>query len=108
MKRSYNLVSDEARRLLIEKITEQKMTIRAASKDLGIKYENAKAIFRTWRLQKRSTKMKNKRRRLLYVSESDIKASAVQTPDTPSVDLLKEPFSGYKLLTEAQYMRPLP
>jgi hypothetical protein len=78
------------------------MTIRAASKELGIKYENAKAIFRTWRLQKRTIKMKNKRRRLLYIPEPMAKpTSTLLRQETTSVDLLKEPSSGYKLLTEA-------
>ena len=48
---------------LVKLISEEKMTIRDASKRLNINYENAKAIYRTFRMQKRIVKIKYRRSR---------------------------------------------
>ena len=49
-KRSYTKVKDTERRELIA-LLDQNMSIKDASDQMGIKYENAKAIFRVYRLE---------------------------------------------------------
>lgn len=48
---------------LVKLISEEKMTIRDAAKRMNINYENAKAIYRTFRMQKRIVKIKYRRSR---------------------------------------------
>jgi len=43
-------------------IAQQKITIRDAAKKLDINYENAKAIYRTFRMHKRINKIKYRRK----------------------------------------------
>jgi hypothetical protein len=58
MSREYKKVNDELRMELIKMVSEDKISIRNSSVALGINYENAKAIYRCFRLQKRVTKVK--------------------------------------------------
>ena len=50
MTRTYSQVNDPMRYGLIKLISEEKMTIRDAAKKMNINYENAKAIYRTFRM----------------------------------------------------------
>ena len=61
MTRTYSQVGDQLRLDLVKLIAEQKFTIRDAAKQLEINYENAKAIYRTFRMQKRINKIKYRR-----------------------------------------------
>ena len=61
MKRNYAKVNDKMRYDLIKLIANQKLTIRDAAKQLDLNYENAKAIYRTYRLNKRINKIKFRR-----------------------------------------------
>ena len=61
MTRSYSQVDDQLRFDLVKLIAEQKLTIRDAAKQLDINYENAKAIYRTFRMHKRINKIKYRR-----------------------------------------------
>ena len=54
-KRPYTKVTDQQRTQLID-LLDQNMSIKDASDTMGINYENAKAIFRVYRLEKRKTK----------------------------------------------------
>ena len=49
-KRAYTKVTDEQRLELI-RLLDQNMSIKDASDQMGINYENAKAIFRVYRLE---------------------------------------------------------
>ena len=48
---------------LVKLISEEKMTIRDAAKQMNINYENAKAIYRTFRKSNRIIKINYRRRR---------------------------------------------
>ena len=54
-KRAYTKVTDEKRLELID-LLNQNMSIKEASDQMGINYENAKAIYRVYRLEQRKTK----------------------------------------------------
>lgn len=53
-KRSYTRVNDKQRIELID-LLEREMSIKEASDRMGINYENAKAIYRIYRLERRKT-----------------------------------------------------
>ena len=55
VRREYTLVSNEKRAELIALLNNNN-NIRSAAEQVGIKYENAKAIYRTYRLQNRVRK----------------------------------------------------
>ena len=55
LKRPYTKVTDEKRLELID-LLNQNMSIKEASDQMGINYENAKAIYRVYRLEQRKTK----------------------------------------------------
>ncbi len=57
-RRTYDRVSDDQRVRLLKLLSEQ-MTIKQAAESLGINYENAKSIYRAWRLENRSLKKKS-------------------------------------------------
>jgi hypothetical protein len=50
MTRTYTQVGNKVRAALIQLLEEEKLTIRDASKQMNLNYENAKAIYRTYRL----------------------------------------------------------
>ena len=54
-KRGYNRVTNEQRVVLLD-LLDRNMSIRQAASQLGINYENAKSIYRIYRLQNRKTK----------------------------------------------------
>lgn len=56
MKRQYKKVSDTKREQLIECIRQRDITIKEAAEACGINYENAKAIARVFRKEKRVSK----------------------------------------------------
>mgnify|MGYP006893408301 CR=1 FL=1 len=58
--RRYKLVGNELRYQLIINITEKEMSIKDAAKKTGINYENAKAIYRTYKLEGRQVKKASK------------------------------------------------
>ena len=58
--RRYQLVGNELRHQLIAMITEMNMSITDAAIKCGINYENAKAIYRTYKLEGRETKKSQK------------------------------------------------
>ena len=58
----YARVSDKKRAQLIKLTVGQGVTIAQASKTLGIKYDNAKFIMRTFRLEKRTRKITHSER----------------------------------------------
>ena len=52
--RGYNKVSDEERKALINLLqSDENLSIKVAASQLGLKYENAKAIFRVYRKENR-------------------------------------------------------
>ena len=55
-RRTYNIVSNSKRQELIA-LLQSKMSIKNAAIEAGINYENAKAIYRTYRLQDRKRKI---------------------------------------------------
>ena len=55
--RDYVKLDNNTRQTLINLILDKGLTIRAASQKLQINYENAKAIYRAFRLQKRVKKI---------------------------------------------------
>ncbi len=59
MTRNYLKVSDDLRQRLISLIN-QNMTIKDAARLVDIKYENAKAIYRVYRKEKRTSKRRNR------------------------------------------------
>jgi len=50
MTKSYIKITDATREELVDLITSQNLSIRDAANKLEINYENAKAIYRTFRL----------------------------------------------------------
>ena len=54
-KRAYAKVTDRQRAELLN-LLQQNISIREASEQLGINYENAKVIYRVYRLENRTTK----------------------------------------------------
>ena len=54
IRRQYSKVSNEKREELLILIVDQKMTITEAAEKTGIKYENAKAIYRIFREEGRT------------------------------------------------------
>lgn len=50
MTRSYVKINDKTREELVELITSRNLSIRDAAQQMNINYENAKAIYRTFRL----------------------------------------------------------
>lgn len=75
-RRSYNQIDDKTRFSLVRLITEEQKTIRAAAIELGLKYENAKAIYRVFRLERRITKIKYRDAREDFYSH----ANAIRDP----------------------------
>ena len=63
MPRTYSQVDDKMRVTLIKMIADLKLTIREAAMRLGINYENAKAIYRNFRVDRRVGKIKFRRAR---------------------------------------------
>jgi len=63
MPRTYSQVDDKMRVKLIAMIADDNVTIREAAKRLGLKYENAKAIYRNFRVDRRVGKIKFRRAR---------------------------------------------
>jgi hypothetical protein len=63
MPRIYTQVDDNMRVKLITMIADENITIREAAKRLGLKYENAKAIYRNFRVDRRVGKIKFRRPR---------------------------------------------
>ena len=61
MPRTYSQVDDKMRVTLIKMIADHKLTIREAAMRLGINYENAKAIYRNFRVDRRVGKIKFRR-----------------------------------------------
>ena len=59
MTRNYSKVPDEKRQMLIEMIN-MNMTIKDAARQIDIKYENAKAIYRVYRKEQRTQKRRNR------------------------------------------------
>ena len=57
MESNYTIVSDSKRRELIRLVKDEGYSIVKAAKALDIKYDNAKFIMRTFRLQKRTHKI---------------------------------------------------
>ena len=62
MTRKYAKVTDEQRLSLIEMIRNN-MTIKDAARQVEIKYENAKAIYRVYRKEQRTQKLRNRFRK---------------------------------------------
>ena len=54
---------------LITMIADQNVTIREAAKRLGLNYENAKAIYRNFRVDRRIGKIKIRRARQSYADK---------------------------------------
>ena len=54
-KRAYAKVTDRQRAELLN-LLQQNISIREASEQMGINYENAKVIYRVYRLENRTTK----------------------------------------------------
>ena len=63
IKRPYTKVTDEKRLELID-LLNKNMSIKEASDQMGINYENAKAIYRVYRLEQRKTKQQKRLSRL--------------------------------------------
>ena len=61
MTRNYSKVPDEKRQQLISLINNN-MTIKDAARQVDIKYENAKAIYRVYRKEQRTEKRRNRLR----------------------------------------------
>ena len=59
MTRNYSKVPDDKRQRLIEMIN-MNMTIKDAARRVDIKYENAKAIYRVYRKEQRTSKRRNR------------------------------------------------
>ena len=59
IKRPYTKVTDEKRLELID-LLNRNMSIKEASDQMGINYENAKAIYRVYRLEQRKTKQQKR------------------------------------------------
>lgn len=64
-KRTYRKVDNAKRAELLDLLNEN-MSIKQASTQLGINYENAKAIYRVWRIQKRRSKQLVRTSRLTH------------------------------------------
>lgn len=58
-KTSYKLVTDVERELLVRCIVDDELSIIEAAGIVGVPYENAKAIYRVYRMEGRLTKKKN-------------------------------------------------
>ena len=58
-RRSYKRVSNKRRKRLI-RLLKQKKSIKEAAELVGVNYENAKAIYRVYRLENRQTKHINR------------------------------------------------
>lgn len=77
MKRTYQKVSEEKSKILIELLQTNNMSIKDAAKTAGINYESAKAIYRTRRIKKVEVKMSararraDRRTRASYLCEDD-------------------------------------
>ena len=69
MTRNYSKVSDELRQQLISMVN-QNMTIKDAARLVDIKYENAKAIYRVYRKEQRTSKRRNRFRYKLPLNSS--------------------------------------
>jgi len=61
-KRAYDRISNEQRAALLD-LLDSGITIREASAQMGIKYENAKAIYRVFRRTNRRTRQLKRLRR---------------------------------------------
>ena len=108
-KRSYMKVSDEQRAQLLELLS-QKMTISDAAEQTGVNYENAKAIFRVYRLEKRKTKRSKRLSRFASEHERHKRLLQILYPEEHAATLLQqlvqqEPFATeerqYPALTAA-------
>lgn len=64
-------MTDEERKELVDMIHEGGLTIAQAATALGVKYDNAKAINRTYLKQKRTVKIGYRQRHFLNKSERD-------------------------------------
>jgi hypothetical protein len=64
MPRNYKTVNDEMRAELIRLVTKEFYTIKTAALAIGIHYENAKAIFKTYRTKSRVGKLKTRTRKM--------------------------------------------
>ena len=62
MTRKYAKVDDEDRVSLINLIQNEGKTIKQAALDIGISYENAKAIHRVYKKEKRTQKRQTRKR----------------------------------------------
>ena len=62
MKRRYEKIPNEKRKALIDVVNNEGLKIEQASVQLGIPYENAKAIFRVYRNEMRTEKCKHRSR----------------------------------------------
>ena len=74
--REYTKVTDEQRSLLI-RLLESNITIKNAARRAGLKYENAKVIYRIYRKEGRATK--KVKRRSSYRATQETKRSSGKT-----------------------------
>ena len=77
--RGYKLISDKKRHMLIDLIQKQNMKIIDAAEIMDIPYENAKAIFRIYKQEGRTTKKGYKKK---TIGEDTMPRNIMQEHDT--------------------------
>ena len=106
-KRSYMKVSDEQRAQLLNLLS-QKMTISDAAEQVGVKYENAKAIFRVYRLEKRKTKRSKRLSRFASEHERHKRLLQILYPEAHASTLLQQLVQQEPLATEERKYTAIP
>ena len=81
--REYTKVTDEQRSLLIQ-LLESNITIKNAARRAGLKYENAKVIYRVYRKEGRATK--KVKRRCSYRTTQDKNRSSGKASSKIQID----------------------
>lgn len=70
-KKQYRIIEDTQRFQLLDLIVKDKMSIVQAARETGIHYENAKAIYRVYRLQGRKSKRATWPSRMRHLDSHD-------------------------------------
>lgn len=97
MTRNYSKVPDDKRQRLIEMIN-MNMTIKDAARRVDIKYENAKAIYRVYRKEQRTSKRRN---RFRYKFGEDPPVPSTKASTKPKRGAAKKPKFESKIKTRA-------
>lgn len=86
--REYTKVTNEQRSLLIE-LLENNITIKTAARQAGLKYENAKRIYRVYTVEGRRTKKAKRKRRGRAQQHATVEDSASESPNASGQSSLK-------------------